>query len=233
MRAVIFDLFGTLTDPTAEISRRAVVEDTAVALGVQPAEFWTCWSRSFPQRITGAYGGTAQTLRRLVDECGAQVQDDVLALALREHLAAMEALRSPRAGALAVLDELRDRGFPLAVMTDCSSEVVEGWDGSPYAARFHAAVMSWREGWRKPDPRLYATAAARLGVRASQCWYVGDGGGREHAGALAAGMTPVLVTNADVPAAAVLRADADDYLPEHRVHDLDELLALVGQPQSR
>ncbi len=114
-------------------------------------------------------------------------------------------------------------------MSDCSSEVVEAWASTPYATRFDAVVMSWSEGLRKPDPRLYATAADRLGVAPSECWYVGDGGGRELSGAHAATMRPVLVTNARTPAAAGHRADPDDYPPECSIAELGELLALVGQ----
>jgi hypothetical protein len=53
MDAVVFDLFGTLTDPASMLSRQAMMEETAEELGISPGEFWTCWSRSFPQRITG------------------------------------------------------------------------------------------------------------------------------------------------------------------------------------
>ncbi len=41
MRAVIFDLFGTLTDATVELSRRAMVEQTAAELGIEPDAFWS------------------------------------------------------------------------------------------------------------------------------------------------------------------------------------------------
>lgn len=229
MRAVVFDLFGTLTDPAYEISRRGMVEATAVNLGADPVAFWDRWSKSFPERITGGYGGTRATLVRLLSECGTKVADDVLEVALEGHLSSMATIRTPRPGALAVLDELRQRGFKLALMSDCSSEVVESWESTPYAAHFGVTVMSWSEGLRKPDARLYAAVAARLGLPAEECWYVGDGGGRELSGARNANMTPILVTNVDTPRAAAHRADPDDYSPVHQVADLEELLPLVGR----
>ncbi len=82
------------------------------------------------------------------------------------------------------------------------------------ADRAAVAVFSWQEGYRKPDPRLYATVSRRLGVPAAESWYVGDGGSREHEGARRAGMRPVLVTNAAHPEAAGLRADPDPYRPD-------------------
>jgi hypothetical protein len=48
--------------------------------------------------------------------------------------------------------------------------------------------------------------------RPGEYWFVGDGGSREHHGARAAGMRPVLVTNAGYPGASVLRDDPDTQL---------------------
>jgi putative hydrolase of the HAD superfamily len=89
-------------------------------------------------------------------------------------------------------------------------------------------VFSWREGCRKPDQRLYATVAERLGVPAAECWYVGDGGSREHDGARRAGMRPVLVTNAAFPEARELRSDPDSYRPDFVIDDLNELPTLLA-----
>jgi putative hydrolase of the HAD superfamily len=227
MRAVIFDLFGTLTDPAAEVGRREVFGETAAALGVGPAEFWSAMSATFADRITGRHGGTVETLRMIAERCGADPTR--LERAAAVHLAGAERLRAPRPAALDVLDELRRRGFVVGLLSDCSSEVAEGWETSPYASRIDAAVLSWTEGCRKPDPRLYDTVAARLGVQTQECWYVGDGGGRELAGARYAGMTPVLVTNAAVPEAAAHRADPDGYRPVLAVDDVTEILQLVGE----
>jgi len=228
VRAVVFDLFGTLSDPAAEVTRRAVVADTARALGVAEQEFWGHLRSSFRDRIVGRRGDTRQTLTFLVQACGATPTRAQFEHALHVHLQGAERLRAPRAGALEVLVELRRRGFALGVLSDCSSEVVEGWADSPYRGLLDAAVLSWQEGQRKPDPQLFATAATRLQVPTETCWYVGDGGGRALSGARAAGMTPILVTNALVPQAAGHRADPDDYTPQHQIPDLPDLLGLVG-----
>ncbi|MEU4618780.1 HAD family hydrolase [Actinoplanes sp. NPDC023801] len=228
MRAIIFDFFGTLTDPAAELLRRETFTATAEALGVPPERFWTAMSGSFPQRIVGAYGGTRETLLAMARLCGAEPGDDRLDRAVATHHAGAERVRRPRPGVLAVLDHLRALDYRLGLLSDCSSELYEAWPGTVYAPRIDAPVFSWREGLRKPDPRLYATAAARLGVPPAECWFVGDGGSGEHAGALRAGMRPVLVTNAAWPAAAALRSDPDVYLPDHRIDDMDGLLPLLA-----
>jgi putative hydrolase of the HAD superfamily len=125
---------------------------------------------------------------------------------------------------------LRAHGLRLGLISDCSSELCEAWPDTPYAPRIDAAVFSWQERRRKPDPRLYATVADRLGVPASACWYVGDGGSRELQGAAAAGMRPVLVTNAGWPGAHAYRVDPDPFRPDLAVDDVADLMRLVGSP---
>jgi putative hydrolase of the HAD superfamily len=228
MRAIIFDFFGTLTDPSAESLRRETFTATAQALGVPPERFWTVMSGSFPERIVGAYGGTRATLLAMARLCGTEPDDETLDRAVATHRAGAERVRTPRPEAIGVLDHLRAEGYRLGLLSDCSSELCEAWPETVYASRIDAPVFSWREGHRKPDPRLYATAAARLGVPAAECWFVGDGGSREHDGARRAGMRPVLVTNAAHPTVAALRTDPDSYLPEHRIDDLAGLIRLLG-----
>ncbi|XVU30293.1 HAD family hydrolase [Actinoplanes sp. CA-054009] len=227
MRAIVFDFFGTLTDPTAELDRRPAFAATATALGVPAALFWTAMSTSFAARATGVHGDTRATLREMAHRCGTTPTDDQLHAAVRQQHAGAEQVRRPRPGALSLLDDLRRHGFLLAVLSDCSSELVEAWPHTPFAPRFDATVFSWQEHHRKPDPRLYATAALRLGIPPNQCWYVGDGGSHEHQGAHTAGMRPVLVTNAAHPQAAALRDNPDPWHPPHTIDDLTALPALV------
>ncbi len=227
MRAIVFDFFGTLTDPRAEIGRRAAFGETAAALGVPPDRFWPAMGSSLPERIVGRYGGTRDTLAAIVQQCGAQPTEDQLDAAVAVQAAGAERVRPPRPGALDLLDRLRADGFRIGLISDCSSELCEAWTGTLFAARIDAPVFSWQEGYRKPDQRLYATVAARLGVPATECWYVGDGGSREHDGARRAGMRPVLVTNAAYPEVLELRSDPDSYRPDLVIDDLNELLALL------
>lgn len=228
MRAIIFDFFGTLTDPSAELLRKEAFQATADALGVDRDRFWTAMTTSFPERIVGAYGSTRDTLRTIARQCGTDPGDERLDRAVAVHHAGAEKVRTPRNGVLAVLDHLRTDNYRLGLISDCSSELYEAWSGTVYAPRIDAPVFSWREGHRKPDPRLYATAAARLGVTPGECWFVGDGGSREHDGALRAGMRPVLVTNAAYPGVGGLRTDPDTYLPDHRIDEIDDLIRLLG-----
>jgi len=228
VRAIVFDFFGTLTDPGAEAGRRDSFTATAAALGVPAERFWSAMSASFPERIVGRYGGTRETLRRIARECGADPDESDLAAAVAAQHAGAVRVRPPRPGALGLLDRLRAGGYRLGLISDCSSELCEAWPETPYAPRIDAAVFSWHEGYRKPDLRLYAAVSARLGVSAAQCWYVGDGGSREHDGARRAGMHPILVTNRAHPDAASRRTDPDPYTPPLTIPDLTALPDLIN-----
>lgn len=230
MRAVVFDFFGTLTDPSRESGRRDVYDATAATLGVPPAVFWSQVTASFTERATGVLGDTSSTLRAVAARCGVQPAEEQLATAVTTHLRGAELLHAPRPGALDVLRELRLRGFRLALLSDCSSELCELWDASPYAGLFDATVFSWAVGFRKPDPRGFARAASSLDVPASGCWFVGDGGSRELAGARDAGMRPVLVTNTAYADHAKYRDDPDAFVPPDVVEDIVDVLALVQRP---
>ncbi|MFI1991633.1 HAD family hydrolase [Actinoplanes sp. NPDC020271] len=232
MRAVVFDFFGTLTDPAAERERLGTFAVTAAALGVPVDRFRTAMVESFGRRTVGAYGGTRETLLAMARSGGVEPDEARLTAAVEAHRVGAERVRRPRPEALRIMDELRGHGYVLGLISDCSSELCEAWASTPYAGRIAAAVFSWQEGYRKPDPRLYATVSERLGVPAAECWFVGDGGSREHDGARRAGMRPVLVTNAAYPDAGDLRSDPDTFRPDDRIDDLSGLPALLGCPGS-
>jgi epoxide hydrolase-like predicted phosphatase len=61
----------------------------------------------------------------------------------------------------------------------------EGWD-----QLFDAVVISGEVGMRKPEPRIYALTAERLGLRPDECVFVDDLGPNVR-GAVAAGMVGV------------------------------------------
>ncbi|MER7276613.1 HAD family hydrolase [Dactylosporangium sp. NPDC000244] len=229
MRAVVLDFFGTLTDPGIEAGRRDAAYVTAAALGVPAEPFWTAMGTSFTERVTGRHGGTRSILAEMARRCGAEPDEASLDAAVEAHHAGSVPLWRPRPGALELLADLRRRGLRLGVLSDCGAELCQGWAGTPYAPLIDATVFSWEEGARKPEPRLYATAARRLGVAPGECWYVGDGGSRELQGARAAGMRPVLVTNAGYPGAAAHRDDPDSFVPADTVEDLEGLRSLVLQ----
>jgi putative hydrolase of the HAD superfamily len=224
--AVVFDFYGTLTPVGRPQAWAATTARMAEAMGVTPDALARVLTETFPDRITGAYGdvrGTMQSLARLLGVEVTPPQLDNLTRIRREVQATSFDLRPE---ALPVLTRLHDRGCRLGLVSDCTSELPDAWPGLPVASLIVDPVFSCIERTRKPDPRLFRTAASRLGVDPADCLYVGDGGGHELSGASGVGMTAVLLAGHDWHlnrAFSNWRGEAD--WPGERVESLTDLVS--------
>ncbi len=224
-RAVVFDLFITLTDWGAERRRPDDVNELASALGLDPAAFTVLMRATFGDRVEGRMGDPRATLAALAAQLGRPATDEQLesAAALRtEHT---RRITAPRAGVIDGILRLRGLGYRIGVLSDCTSETVELWPALPYAGVVDAVTFSCVEGRRKPHPDLYAEVARRLGVATDECVYVGDGSSAELTGAAAAGMTPVLL---ETPFGLDFRYDAEPWTGR-AIRDIDELAGLLRE----
>ncbi|HEY1571618.1 MAG TPA: HAD family hydrolase [Pseudonocardiaceae bacterium] len=224
-RAVVFDYFGTLTPSMAKIitpdSRLAM----AAALGVDADELDLAWEQSFEDRFTGATGDLTATLTLMARRLGGDPTAADIAEAAAIRTTAYRRSAQPRPETVGVLDTLRERGFRLAVVSDCSDELPEMWPDLVLAGRIDATVFSSQVGRRKPDPLLYQLACDGVGVPAADCVYVGDGGSGELTGATRFGMRAILL--ADEHWGSGHRYDADVWHGEV-IHSLTEVPDLVG-----
>jgi putative hydrolase of the HAD superfamily len=225
VRAVVFDYFGTLTPSVIDIVSAGDRATMGTALGVDPDALDAAWHASFVERSTGRTGDLRATMRLLATGLGGDPDEAGLAEATRIRASAYRRSAMPRTDTVAVLTTLREQGFLLAVVSDCSDELVAMWPELPVAAHVDATVFSSVVGKRKPDPLMYRLACERLGVEAAECVYVGDGGSNELTGASGYGMRAVQL--ADEQWAAGHRYDADDWHGEvvHRLTDVPGLLA--------
>ena len=84
VRAVVFDLFVTLTDFDAERRRPELEAHLAGALGVDPVAFRPLMRETFPDRVTGGLGDSRSTLSalalRLGRDLAPEALDEVVAL---------------------------------------------------------------------------------------------------------------------------------------------------------
>jgi putative hydrolase of the HAD superfamily len=85
--------------------------------------------------------------------------------------------------------------------------VVSNWDVSLHvrlaetglAALVDGAVASAEVGAAKPDPAIFARALELAGAAPERAWHVGDSVDADVAGALAAGVRPVLLARGAAP----------------------------------
>jgi HAD superfamily hydrolase (TIGR01509 family) len=103
----------------------------------------------------------------------------------------LEGVGAPAAGA--ARDALAARGFRLGVVSNSNGSVRALLEAADLAAPLGCVVDSGVVGVEKPDPRIFAIAAERLGVAPAACVYVGDFHSLDVLGARAAGMHGVLL----------------------------------------
>lgn len=223
-RAVVFDYFGTLTNSIVTMTTDAERDAIGIALGVDPIALESQWRTSYVARSTGQTGDLTATMRAMAQAVGGDPTEAGLVEAVRLRQIAYLRSAQPRPDAVDVLRALKADGLRLAVASDCSTELVELWPSLPVAEYVDTPVFSAIVGRRKPNPAMYRTACAGLGVEPGECVYVGDGGSGELTGAKACGMRPVLLADDDW--AAGHRYDEDTWAGPviHRLADVRTML---------
>jgi putative hydrolase of the HAD superfamily len=230
IRAVVFDLFGTLVYEFPRADWDAWLDTTAAIVEADRYAFHAAWAATAPERQTGAFGDIEENLRTVAARAGAWPTDGQIAEALEARSAMYRQWFVPRPGAQEVLPELRAAGYALALVSMCAPDAPALWRASPLGGSVDAEVFSCEAALRKPDPAIYGLAAERVGVDPETCLYVGDGAYRELTGAAAAGMRPVLIRDPDEEA-EMRRPDPDDWSGE-AIGDLREIHGLLADSKA-
>jgi putative hydrolase of the HAD superfamily len=224
-RAVVFDLFVTLTDFDAERRRPALEAELAIAAGVDPDAFSALMRATFTDRVTGAMGDTRTTLAALFGRLGRDLPDASLDELVALRYEQQRHVLTPRAGVIEAIGAVRAAGYATGILTDCTADTADLWPALPYAAVVDAVSFSCQVGRRKPHPAGYADIAGKLGVAAAACLYVGDGASSELTGATEAGMTAIML---ETPLDATFRYDAETW-SGRSIASLDELPRLLAR----
>lgn len=193
VRAVVFDLFGTLVDSFSSTEYENVLRGMGVALGAEPEEFLAAWYASSDRRAVGAHKSIAENVAMIARRMGLSPTEDEIAGAVRPRVEFVRRAIRARADAVATLGELREMGLRIGLISDCSPEVPGLWRATEMAPLVDVALFSPECGFKKPDARIYEMACERLQVRPDEAIYVGDGGSHELTGATAAGMRAVMI----------------------------------------
>ena len=227
IRAVIFDLYGTLVPEFPHEDFYASIDHMATVLGADAAEFREGWNTTVELRQTGGFATLDENVLAICAKLGLaepSAADVTAALARRAEM--YDHWFHPRVGAIETLTELRARGFPLGLISMCAPDTPPMWHASPFAGLFDVEVFSSEVGLRKPDPAIYRYAYERLDVAPTECLYCGDGAYRELTGATEIGMTAVEIRDPEVDITTLLHLEGEDWTGA-RIGDLREVLAMV------
>ncbi|MGA9771815.1 MAG: HAD-IA family hydrolase [Blastocatellia bacterium] len=113
--------------------------------------------------------------------------DCVLKTALAEML-----WRKADPSTIAALDQLKQRGLTLAVVSNSDGRIERAFEQAELTSYFDFFIDSFIVGFEKPDPAIFQLAIERAGVSADEAIYVGDLYDVDVVGARSAGLLPVL-----------------------------------------
>ena len=216
---IIFDLFGTLVPA---YRHREVLMKMAAELRLDTEMFIPAFAEETRDARETGQITLSDNLRAICASLGATVGEAEIARAVTIRRDFTIQALSPRHGTVEALTRLRDRGLALALISDCCEAVSEVWKSVPIASYIDASILSCRVGVRKPDLRIYRLACDALGLTASTCLYIGDGGSHELTGAQRAGMDAALFSVPEESGHDPYRPDAAGW-PGPVIHSLAEL----------
>ncbi|MDF2630663.1 MAG: HAD-superfamily hydrolase, subfamily variant 3 [Symbiobacteriaceae bacterium] len=100
--------------------------------------------------------------------------------------------------AVPLLGYLRSRGYRLAIVSNWDGTLIDVLRETGLGGYFDAVLDSDVVGSRKPDTRIFDVACAATGVRPEEAVHIGDSPCADVAGALAAGVHPLLLDALDL-----------------------------------
>lgn len=164
----------------------------------------------------------AQWIATGLAEAGVTIPETVLPELVAAYAAPRRLDLTACPGAVAVLAELKARGYRLGLISNTM------WPQELHVADLEQLgllphldhlIFSCEVGVWKPNPAIFQTAAAALGIDHTDAIFVGDNPREDIRGAQVAGMRAVWVQNAEFA--------LNDVQPDHTISHLAELLGVV------
>lgn len=225
-KGIFFDADDTLFDyPRAErAALRACLRE--FRLHIELGMFLDAYRRhnrdlwqAFERGETDQAALRAERFRRLAVELGISgLPVDRISTFYLEALSGQPQLMP---GALATVRALAEK-YPLALVTNGIAAVQRRrFSASPITSYFQTVVISEEVGVGKPDPRIFAPALKKIGVKAGDVLYVGDSVTSDMAAARNAGMDFCWLNSGRVPI-------PDGQTPAFIIAAIKELPALLG-----
>ena len=199
--AVTIDSMGTLVeldDPVPRLAKaladHGVQRETEAVAEAFRAEVAYYLPRTLEGRDDESLGDLGRRCTAVfLEEAGADLDPVEFAPAFLESM-----VFRPLPGTPETLGRLRDAGLALACISNWDLSLAAQLGRAGIADYFTEIVSSAEAGAAKPDPAVFATALARLGVDPARALHIGDGEA-DREGAAAAGMAFEPVPLATLP----------------------------------
>ena len=226
-RAVIFDLFGTLVNDFGSVAGPSH-DELAAILGVPYEPFMNQWREITGRRTIGEYQTVEASIEHICATLGVTVNAEQMAKAVEFRLEYTWRALTPKPDAVATLAQLKQTGFKLGLLSNCSIEIPILWPETEFADLIDSPFFSSRERLKKPDPRVYQIACERLDVAPHDCLYIADGENHELKAAASFGMCSVLIRPKSQEPRGDLRQEAREWQGP-TISALAEVLGLIDK----
>jgi HAD superfamily hydrolase (TIGR01509 family) len=169
--AVLFDLYDTLVWTEWPLLRHRLAD----AVGVTPRDLMRGFVETRDARGVGACGSLEGDLGAVFRAAGARLTDERV-----RELTRMEIATLADGGihlyddSLPVLRELRRRGVPTAVISNCDHATRPIVDAMKLEDEVDAVVLSFEVGALKPSAEIYRAALDRIGADPARSTFVDD-----------------------------------------------------------
>jgi len=229
IKAVIFDLFGTLIENFSRSAYHQNLAEMAQILKLDSQKFIEKWSKIYPQRVLGFCHSPDGCIDLIASEMGLIIQSSQKLAASQLRYAFVKQMLNPSLETMDALKELKSRGLKIGLLSDCSSEIPELWPETAFVSLFDTTTFSCVENIRKPMPQIYMLTADRLEVEPMECIFVGDGGSLELTGAARIGMHPIRIQiKHSTPDAICI--DPDPWVGT-TIHSPKEVMQIIDQKE--
>ena len=225
-KAIIFDLFGTLVDDFGS-SVGQMHHEMAAALAVPYEQFMQLWGQTAKMRIIGAFETVEANIKYVCDTIKISPPAEQLEKAVEIRMKYIRQALLPRPDAINTASELKNKGYKIGLLSNCSIEIPILWQETAFADLFDTTIFSSRERLKKPDARIFNLACERLGTMPVACLYIADGEDHELKAAASVGLHPVLIRTSLQKNRGELHQEAREW-PGPSIDSLKEVLHLVG-----
>ena len=134
--AVIFDLFGTIVEGFAAASAGSNHAEFPAALGVAYDPFMQHWRQLTDRRSLGEFQTIEASIEHVCNIIGATVTAEQMTKAVEIRLQLTRRALTPRADAVTTLAQLKNDGFKIGLLSNCSIEIPMVWPETEFADCF-------------------------------------------------------------------------------------------------